>query len=166
MRKLSTIWAPLYFVGLLLVLIPISEVTIAAWPPRIGEVAWRFSAFGMIGQGIMTPLLGLLLMLLAALEMEHLKVAKTLGVLCGFAALGFAVLLLLATLDTLQMRSAVSAEVRNAFDIATVAAFAKHAAGLLGTVLIAFAAFRGARSTREPSGQDKLVVGGRASKKG
>ena len=169
MRKLPFMWAPVYFVAFLLVVIPISEVVLAAWPLRFGEVTWRYGAFGMIGQGVMTPLLGLTIMLWAAVELQQGWLVRVLGGLCLLASVSFAVSIVLFALDTLQMRSAVADEVRNAFDIATFAAFTKHFAGLVGTALLSVAAYRNGKTltgTRIKSGPEMVVAGSRSTPKG
>ena len=165
-HKLPFMWAPVYFVALLLIFIPISEVVLAAWPPRFGEVTWRYAAFGMIGQGVMTPLLGLLIVLWTAVELQQKWLVKAMGVLCIVGAIVFAGMLMLFALDTIQMRAAVAAEVQQAFDLATVAAFAKHFAGLVGTTLLAVAAHQNGKrllvETRA-KGSPSMVVAGSKS---
>jgi len=165
-RKLPFMWAPVYFVAFLLVAIPISEVVLAAWPLRFGEVTWRYGTFGMIGQGVMTPLLGLTIMLWAAVDLQQRWVVKVLGVLCLLASVAFAVAIVMFALDTVQMRSAVADEVRKAFDLATFAAFSKHFAGLVGTALLSIVAYRNGKTLgvdRVKSGPEMVVAAGSRS---
>ena len=166
MPKLPFMWAPVYFVALLLIFIPISEVVLAAWPLRIGEVTWRYGAFGMIGQGVMTPLLGLLMVLWTAVALQQRWLVKTLTVLCYVGAVIFAGMIALFALDTLQMRAAVADEVRRAFDLATIAAFGKHIAGMVGTALLGTAAYRNGKklaSEERAKGSPRMVVAGSRS---
>ena len=107
-RRFSFVWAAAYFVALLLIVNPIVDVTIAALPFRPGEMTWRFAAIGIFAEGVMTPLLGFLFILLIATYLGHRSVVRAVGWLCAIGFVAFLGVLGLFALETMSMRALVA----------------------------------------------------------
>lgn len=125
-----------YLVALVLVLFPFVDVSVATWPPRISEAAWRFGAAGLLSRVLITPMLGLLLASLLALLLEQRRTLRVFSVLSGVAALVLTGLVVLFVLDVLEMRTQVRPEAKAGFDAASLAALAKY--GLSTLIALAF----------------------------
>src|SRR5687768_7635051 len=69
--RLLHLVGPGYAVGGLFILIPFLDNVISVWPFRLGEVAWRFGAVGLFSRSLLTPLLGLFLLLGLSILAEH-----------------------------------------------------------------------------------------------
>ena len=142
MRRFSFVWGAAYFVALLLIVNPIVDVTIAALPFRPGEMTWRFAAIGIFAEGVMTPLLGFLFILLIATYLGHRSVVRAVGWLCAIGFVAFLGVIGLFAVEATSMRELVAEEVQAAFGIASVAALLKHVTGAVGTGLMAVGAFK------------------------
>ena len=136
---------PAYGVAFLLVVIPVADTVLGVLPVRMGEVAWRFGAAGMMSRAVMTPLLGLLIALTTAAVFRHRMAARVLAILSfvGTALLlgGIAVF----SLDALQARAQVRPEAASAFGIASGVALAKYALGAVVTALAGIAGWKVSR---------------------
>jgi hypothetical protein len=128
----------------MLVLVPLVSV-ISAWPPRPGQVEWRFEQFGSLVNALPPMTLGLAILMYVAGELEHPRVLRSLGVL---ALLAFSILVLLLGnfgLDAAQLSSRVEPgeKVRYA---ATVLRLLVQTVFVLGAVgLLGIAALRASR---------------------
>lgn len=142
MRRFSFVWAAAYFVALLLIVNPIVDVTIAALPFLPGEMTWRFAAIGIFAEAVMTPLLGVLFILLIATYLGHRSVVRAVGWLCAVGFVAFLGVIGLFAVEAMAMRELVTEEAQAAFGIASVAALVKHITGAIGTGLLAVGAFR------------------------
>jgi hypothetical protein len=149
MKPNRAVIAGAYAVALLLVLVPLSEMTLRVWPLRMAEPSWRFGAVGLFSNALMTPLLGLTFAGMLAYIYGHRVTIRTLAVLLGVSGLVITGAIGMFVLDALQMRASVVPEAKLAFDVASAQALMK-----LGVfALISFVlAFGGWRSTSLPRG--------------
>jgi hypothetical protein len=139
---------PGYAVAFLLCALPLVDTTLGVWPPRGGEIAWRFGAAGMFSRALMTPLLGLFLAFAIALLLGHRRTLRTLSLLCALGAAGTLGTVLLFALDMIRMRAQVNPQAQTAFQIASVAAMVKYVIGALVLASLAVCAWRGASQSR------------------
>lgn len=137
-------WAA-YAVAFLLVLMPLADTVLGVWPPRVGEVTWRFGAAGLISRAIMTPLFGMLVALTTAAILEHRVMARILASLSFVAAVLGVLAMIMFGLDALQARSGVRPEAISAFDIASTAAFLKYILGTITAVLLGIGGWKAGR---------------------
>ncbi len=72
----SIVWA-IYAVALVLLVSPLVDLIGAIWPPRMGEVSWRFGAFGLTTGALVSPILGLAMLKVAGVLLEHRAVVRT-----------------------------------------------------------------------------------------
>lgn len=108
-----------YPVAALLVLVPMIEVTAGAWPFQPGELSWRFGVAGIALKTVVTPLLGVLLAMVAGSLLEQRRVVRALSVLCFLAALGTVMVAVFFSLDFLQLRGMVDPRMRQGMTVAS-----------------------------------------------
>lgn len=108
-----------YPVAALLVLVPTIEVTAGAWPFQPSELSWRFGVGGIALKTVVTPLLGVLLAMVAGALLEQRRVVRSLSVLCFVAALGTAMVAVFFALDFLQLRGMVDPRMRQGMTVAS-----------------------------------------------
>jgi hypothetical protein len=127
---------PAYAIACLLILFPLLDTALSVFPPRFGEVAWRFGATGLFSRALMTPLLGLLLAFAVALIRDQRKMQRAVAVVSAVVAVVIIGAVGLFVLDAVQMRSQVRPQAKTAFDIASLVALGKFVLGLM--ILVAF----------------------------
>ncbi|HUF76262.1 MAG TPA: hypothetical protein VMM35_08275 [Longimicrobiales bacterium] len=71
--------AALYLFALVLVLSPLVDLLSTVWPPRFGELSWRYGFFGLSAGYLHTPLLGLVLATAVAYWQEHGALLRVVG---------------------------------------------------------------------------------------
>lgn len=137
-----TVVGALIPVGLLLIASPLADLLAALLPMRPGEVSWRFGAYGLLTNALVTPILGLAIIEVVSGLRHQRRATAAIAVVCGLLALllvgGFA----LFVLDYVQLRQAVGIAARGPYDSAAIKAMI--VAGLEAAVLLwlAIAGFR------------------------
>jgi hypothetical protein len=109
-------------VALLLILAPMADLMAALLPMRASEVSWRFGAYGLLTNALVTPIVGLAIIEVVSGVQHRRNVAAAIAAICGLLALllvgGFA----LFVLDYLQLRTAVGMNARGPYDSAAIKA--------------------------------------------
>ena len=151
-----------YPLALLLVVMPIINVSLSMWPLRLGDAPWRFGAFGMLMEAIVFPLLGVTVTALGAYWLGHRRVLQALaGTLVALTA-ALVIALVLFGLDTVQVRSLVQPAGKLRFDVTVARAFGSAAFAALLLLSVARGSWKIARSSGGKSrtaraGEDALV---------
>ena len=149
----ARLWLPsVYLLALLLVAVPIIETVAGGWPPRPGEVSWRFGTLGIFASFLGTLFLGIFIGAVTAHLLGHRPVVRALGIVSVALATILAVALAGFILDYIQLRRMVRPELTGKFDVeslkASTTALTAIAAGyLLGS--------GGLRSSRPPEPGEK-----------
>ncbi len=168
-RSFERAAAPVYFLAFLFLTISLMDYVMNVWPIQLDKVNWRYGAFGLAGGFLLTPLLGLVMLLVTALWFEHRRTLLVTGIVSAVAAVGLALLSMSFVLDSLQMRSGVAAGQKGLFDAGVLKALVKDVTGIISAGLVALAAFKG-RAALAPAGKRgasaPLVVGARPEKAG
>jgi hypothetical protein len=129
-------------VALLLILSPMADLMAALLPMRAGEVSWRFGAYGLLTNALVTPIVGLAIIEVVASLQHRRNVTATIAAMCGLLALllvgGFA----LFVLDYLQLRTAVGANARGPYDSAAIKAMIVAAIESVVLLWLAITGFR------------------------
>lgn len=99
----------LYPLGVLLMLVPLVDLSLRVFPPRFGQLQWRFATVGVALGNLGTILLGLALVGLVAAIVGHRKLLKTLGVFALVMAIVLIAVLVLFALDAVQIRQMAAA---------------------------------------------------------
>ena len=105
-----------YLVGALQIVLPALDVALRTWPPRPGDVTWRFGAGGILFGSIATPLIGVLLLLAAAALTDRPVLVRVIGGATAFASLTIGLLLPLFALDWAQLRGSMDSRALREFD--------------------------------------------------
>ena len=160
----------LYPVALLLVLVPLIDLSLRTFPPQFGTLQWRFATVGLLLGNFGTLLLGFGLIGLMAVLTGHRRVLRVLGfVTLVLGVLVLAVLVLFA-LDAVQIRRLANQNFKRAILLSSLGALFN---GMFGAVAL-FALGRGslvasrvartvpakrAPSSKAAGGPSPLVVG-------
>ncbi len=146
----------MYVVAFGFILPTLMEFLLVSLPPRLGDVRWRFGGVGVLfNTALLPPLIGLTLIVFAAMHLEHRRVARVVSILALVRAAVLVLLMPFFMLDYLQLRKLVNPQALRAFDLTTLKAT------LTGLVMVAIAiavGMAGLRSTRLP----KLAAARRA----
>lgn len=138
----------LYSVGLLLILVPLVDVALRAFPPQVGTLQWRFATVGLMLGNYGTIILGMALVGLTAALLGDRGVLRVVGGAALVMAVVTLALLVLFALDAVQLRQLVAPTVRHQVGLSSAGA---AITGLLGTMawfLVGRAAMTASRSTR------------------
>jgi hypothetical protein len=132
-----------YHIAALLLLIPTADFLSSIAPYQLGDPKWRFASVALFAGFLLTPLLGIALLLLTAVLLQHggvLRVTSWACLLIALALIGSAALL---ALDTIQVRAAADPQIKLALAISGARAVLKNL--LVGVaLLVAFWGGRGA----------------------
>lgn len=158
-RQLAT---PTYLVAFALICIPVLDALMQVLPFRLHDPKWRFGAFGLLSNGMMIPVTGLLIAFVASTMYEHRLFQRILGLLSLVAAVVVAVALVVFGLDALQIRQQVQPAAQLAFRVASTTAVAKAILGILTFGGFALAAFKAPKLPRREKGSKAGMIIGAA----
>jgi hypothetical protein len=145
--------------------IQLVDVAIRAWPFRLHSPAWRLGVIGFAANAVGTTMLALLVILAIAIAVGDRGVAY---VAAGVSALAGALCLVIAvvfSLDAVQMKTQVQANLANQYDMASVWLVVRMVIGAMMLLLLAVSGFRIAKTVRREAprssmkGSGSLVVG-------
>lgn len=142
---LRRVRVPTYYVIAFLLVVPINETIVSAWPFQIHQTLWRITLVSSVANNSTTVLLALLLFFVVGTLVEDwvaVFFVATIGtlvtVLCIFGAGVFA-------LDALEIRSQVRPDLAGRYELTSVWGLARISLTGLGALILASFAFRGAR---------------------
>ncbi len=119
----------LYSVGLLLVLVPLVDLTLRSFPVQFGTLQWRFSTVGLLLGNYGTLILGVALIGFTAALLGDRGVLRIVGTGALIMAVVTIALLVLFALDAVQLRQLVAVAVKHQVGVSAIGAVAT---GLLG----------------------------------
>ncbi|HEX6645480.1 MAG TPA: hypothetical protein VF037_12435 [Gemmatimonadales bacterium] len=140
----------LYLLAALLFLQPFIEAAAATWPPRLGEVGWRFASVGILYTMLPTLLFSLLLAATAAFLLEHRTVLRVIGAAALVLAVAIVLLSTGFVLDAVQLRRIVRPDARGGYDLTTVKALVTAIVAITGCAMLGVGAFRATRRLAGP----------------
>ena len=141
MKRLSS---ATYFLAAVLVVVPAVDLITNVLPLTPSSVAWRYGTVGLLSGFLLTPLLGIFLACWTAHLMEHQRIQKILAVLNGVSGGVLLLLVLLFTLDAVQLRSQTNPDTLRMFDVGVVKAVIKNLLGVAALAWLAFAGWKNA----------------------
>lgn len=133
---------PFYAFGLLLVSLPMLDFGTSIVPVHLTNLQWRFATIGLLSNFLMTPMMGISLMVAVAAVRGHRGVQRTIAIVNSFLVLLLISLLALFALDAIQLNASVPGEQAAEFHSAAYKALIKHIAGLIVLALLAVAGWR------------------------
>jgi hypothetical protein len=147
----------LYAVAMLLILVPLADVTLRSFTTEFGSLQWRFGTVGLLFGNLGTVVLGLGLAGLVATILGNRGVLRGVGLFSILLAVALLAMMALFALDALQMRRLVAAALKR--QVLVSSAGAAFSAGLATLALAALG--RGALLTSRggrPSSVDRRAA--------
>jgi uncharacterized membrane protein len=154
-------WAalPLYLTAALLFLVPTIDGLLGTYPFHFGSAMWRFGAMGAMTRVIMTPMLALLMAMVAAGAWHHWKTLRRLGMLAAFIAVVIFLCVGLFGLDGIQVRAIATRTGQPAYTTATIYATIKY---LVCDVAFAVMAWKALKKTGKRLSRERTAEAGAA----
>src|SRR4051812_34138261 len=118
-EMLRRLRGPGYVVTSLMVVVPLVELVLAAWPFQFGQAPWRLSLIGTASSVVTLPVFALFMMLVLAAISGDRATAWFLSSICIFGAALCLVASGAFALDALQMRAQVRAAAASRYSIAS-----------------------------------------------
>lgn len=141
----------LYPVGILLMLVPVVDLTLRALPVQLGTLQWRFATVGLLLGNYGTIILGAALIGLAAALVGDRGPLRAVGIgALAMAAITVAVLVGFM-LDAVQIRTLAAANFKRPILASSAAALFTGALGTIAWVVIGRAALAASRPARGSS---------------
>lgn len=139
MRRLAV---ALYLIAALFLLTPVLDFVASVWPLRIHDIQWRFATGGLLSGYLLTPLLGVLLAMIAAALLEHRVVQRSLAIVSIVVAVALVGVMGVFTLDVLQLRGDVNPQLKSSYQLASSKALIKYVSSLVAFVWMSVIGFR------------------------
>jgi hypothetical protein len=127
----------MYFVAIILIVIPVFDAATSVWPFHIGNPQWRFAIVGLLSNALLLPMIGGLMAVTIAVSLDHERAQRYMKI-GGWVLVGVMALVMVTfVLDTVQSRSAIRPEMMLGYYVATGTAMAKLIVAELALVLLA-----------------------------
>ena len=141
-------WA-LYAVCGLFLLSPGMDLLAAVLPPKLGNIQWRFGLMVSVSPTIMTGVISLAMFAVLGVLFGHRFVLRAVGTVALVLAVTYVGMLVVFSLDLLQLRRAVPGDRQTAFLIMSIKCLAQLFTGAFSLGLLGLGSFR---VTRERGG--------------
>lgn len=151
------VW-PSYLVAFSLSVIPPIDALMQTMPVRMSDTRWRWGAFGLLSNGMMIPMIGLLIAFVVSTQFEHRLFQRVLGVITGLAAVTALIGLGMFMLDSLQLHKDVTPAMAIAFKVACATATTKAIVGILTLAGFTWTAFSGPKRKVAATAPNTIVV--------
>jgi hypothetical protein len=142
---------PLYFVALLLLVVPLIDFVMSIGATRIGDIQWRFGTAGLFSGFLLTPLVGVAIAVSTAAIREHQRVQRGIAITNLVIAIVLLLVLAFFALDVLQLHSRVPAAQQGAFRNASLKAAVKYLLSAIAFFWLAVVGFRVSREEQSVS---------------
>jgi hypothetical protein len=146
MRNTDRLTVPAYVLAASLLLVPFLDLLVQVWPMLPSQSAWRFGTLGLLSRTLITPSLGLLLLLGAALSAEHAQLLRVISALSGVISLVLFGCLALFLIDGIEVRALVAEDGKDRFDLTALVASAKLGMGFVVTFAYCVFGWRASRA--------------------
>lgn len=145
----------------MLVSFPLVEASAELWPPSHTDLQWRFGALGLGSRALMTPLLGLLVVLAASFVGEHWRAQWVIGVGAWLCALAAGFLAVVFAFDAMHVYGLLEEGAWAAVEIGSAVALAKYLTFAVTSALLGRAGLAQSPETRralkERAHRDRMV---------
>lgn len=139
-----------YLLASLLVVLPLFDATMQAWPLHVSDERWRFQTLGAVSNLLLVPLLGLLLAATIASLAGDRRVKRVVGSICGILALVMVAFSVLFVMDYFQVRTAPPPKFQHILAVATAAAVVKNVLSIIALLLLSRVGFGGSTARGNP----------------
>lgn len=153
---------PLYFIAFGLIAIPILDFVSSVLPLQPFDLRWRFATVALFSGFLFTPLLGMVLVCLVAAFAEHRVMQRVVAVVNLVATVLLIILLVLYTMDVVQLRHEIGPQEMLPYDMSAVRAFAKYLFMIFALIWLGVAGFKVSRLRRSSRREMAPLVTGSA----
>lgn len=154
--------AGLYIFAAMLFSSPLIDLFSTAWPPRVGDLAWRYGFMGLAAGYLQTPMLGLVLACAVTYWQGHAGTLRVLGFVSVLAAAVLLPILGLWPMDVMQMRGLRAPEVQSGVAIGGAIQELKYLGGFLVLGILGIGCIRTASEVRRTSSRQTPGIVSRA----
>lgn len=146
---------PFYAFGALLIALPSLDFVTSVLPLNPSDIQWRFATFGLLSNFLLTPLLGVVILIAVAAIRQHLVFQRILATVNGLVALLLACLIVLFVLDIVQLNATISPNGLKNFQNAAFKAIVKHVTAIPVLLSMAIAGWRASAWTSHPATSER-----------
>jgi membrane-anchored protein YejM (alkaline phosphatase superfamily) len=159
-----------YWIAAMLIVIPLIEGAVQAWPLTPSAIHWRYGLVGYFANNLPLPLLGWGIAVATATVLKHHVVLRTVIVLSWIGGIVILATSGIFAIDAIQLRNTVNPEIRASFDAASFKAMLALGFALVALLWLGFGGWMASRSSfsrrrRNRSGGGAVVVPTSRSKK-
>jgi len=140
-----------YPVGLLLMIAPLLELAGRVWPLQWYLIQWRFQSEIAVINAAPVLMLGALLVGVIAYMNESAGVLKIMGLLAGVFGILLLPLLIMLTLDAIQIRQMARSELRSQIRNNAIVSIMRGVLAAIGSLSLAIGLFKAAASLNAPA---------------
>jgi hypothetical protein len=148
---------PGYGVAVLLIVLPLAEAVVGAWPPHPNDPFWRITAATLTIGAAVPMLLVLFLVLAIGTVMRDQPAVWLVAILCALATLCCIVGAGFFALDMLEVKTQVKPSMESRFALSSTWSLVKIVVAAAGAVMLGVSAWRTARSMKQGTEQAKAV---------
>jgi hypothetical protein len=154
-RATPSSWAiaGVYVFAATLVVFPLVDLFTTAWPPRFGDIGWRYGFMGLGAGYLQTPTLGLVLACAVAYWQGQAGALRLFGALSLVAAVVLLPVLALWPMDVMQMRGLREPELQAGVAIGGAIQEVKYVGAFLVTVVLGVGCLRTASEVARSGGR-------------
>ncbi len=147
----------LYAVALLLIIVPLADITLRSFATEIGSLQWRFGMVGLLFGNLGTVVLGLGLLGFFAAILGHRGVLRTVGLVAVILAVVLFALMVLFALDAIQMRRLVAVAMKRSILVSSAGAAISASLGMIALLAIGRSALLASRADRSADRRTKAA---------
>lgn len=134
--------APLYAFAGLLIGLPLVDFVTSVLPVSVSNIQWRFATVGLLSNFLMTPMIGMGILIVVAAVREHLVFQRLLATTNGLIVLLLTAVLVFFALDIVQLNAMIPPEGLKSFQNAAFKAIVKYLASILVLTWLTAAGWR------------------------
>lgn len=134
-------------VALLLVLVPLVDISLRSMAAEVGSLQWRFGAVGLLFGNLGTIILGLSMAGVIAVVTENRTLLRVIGAVSLVLALVLLALLALFALDAVQIRRLVAVPAKRQVLLSSLGAMFSATFGVVALAIGGRAALKASRGT-------------------
>ena len=125
MNRVSKVVPALYFVAIVLIVIPVFDAATSVYPFHLANSQWRFAIIGLLSNALLLPTIGMLMAVLVAVTQEHDRTIRMLKITNWVLAVLMGLTVATFMLDTVQSKTAIRPEMLTGYYVASLTALVK-----------------------------------------
>jgi hypothetical protein len=146
-------------VAFMLIVLPIVDVLAGVIPYHLGTLSWRVATIGLLSGAALLPMLGFFIAFTAAHALERRTLYRFLSVLSASYGMVLLVAAVVFLFDAVQLRPQISAETKQAYDIAGVKSLITQLLQAVVFFAMTLTSFRLGRSVARRESEQRRALG-------